>query len=68
VVPVRLVAGYGGLADSPPYFREDVFMSTKATIAYHGSDENLPSWHLYEEVFEPGVVYLTLQGVAAELG
>jgi hypothetical protein len=43
-------------------------MSTKATLAQHHSDEaDRPSWHLYEEVFEPGVVYLQLEGVAMKL-
>ncbi|HGO6081629.1 TPA: hypothetical protein ACK3PA_006122 [Burkholderia cenocepacia] len=38
-------------------------MSTKATLAYHGSEDGTPSWHLYEEVSEAGVVYLELHGV-----
>ncbi|MFM0366209.1 hypothetical protein [Paraburkholderia sediminicola] len=43
-------------------------MSTKATLAHLHSDEaDKPSWHLYEEVFEPGVVYLQLEGVTMEL-
>ena len=43
-------------------------MSTKATLAHHDSDQaGEPSWHLYEEVFEPGVVYLELEGVSVEL-
>ena len=43
-------------------------MSTKATLAHHHSDEaDKPSWHLYEEVFDPGVVYLQLEGVSMEL-
>jgi len=39
-------------------------VSTKATLAHHAGDL---SWHLYEEAFEAGVVYLELQGVAVEL-
>jgi hypothetical protein len=43
-------------------------MSTKATLAHHNSDEaDEPSWHLYEEVFEAGVVYLELEGVSVKL-
>ncbi|MFM0561689.1 hypothetical protein [Paraburkholderia sediminicola] len=43
-------------------------MSAKATLAHHHSDEaDKPSWHLYEEVFEPGVVYLQLEGVTMAL-
>ena len=43
-------------------------MSTKATLAHHNSDEaEKPSWHLYEEVFEAGVVYLELEGVSVKL-
>ncbi|PRX34382.1 hypothetical protein B0G75_102414 [Paraburkholderia sp. BL18I3N2] len=43
-------------------------MSTKATLAHHHSDEaDMPSWHLYEDVFDPGVVYLQLEGVTMEL-
>lgn len=42
-------------------------MSTKATLAHHHSESGEPSWHIYEEVFETGVVYLELQGVAVEL-
>ncbi|MDR6493174.1 hypothetical protein J2797_003070 [Paraburkholderia terricola] len=43
-------------------------MSTKVTLAYHHSEQTAePSWHLYEEVFEAGVVYLELNGVSVEL-
>jgi hypothetical protein len=42
-------------------------MSTKATLAHHDSDGSALSWHLYEEVFEAGVVYLELRGVSVEL-
>ncbi|MFL9903344.1 hypothetical protein PQR71_35310 [Paraburkholderia fungorum] len=43
-------------------------MSTKATLANHHSDQaGEPSWHLYEEVFETGVVYLELRGINVEL-
>jgi hypothetical protein len=42
-------------------------MSTKATLVHHDSEGDEPSWHLYEEVFEAGVVYLELRGVSAEL-
>lgn len=40
-------------------------MSTKATLATSNGGE--PSWHLYEEVFESGVVYLELRGIPVEL-
>jgi hypothetical protein len=43
-------------------------MSTKANLAHHHSDAaDKPSWHLYEEVFDPGVAYLHLEGVPMEL-
>lgn len=42
-------------------------MSTKATLSHHGFNDDEPSWHLYEEIFEGGVVYLELRGVSAEL-
>ncbi|MGA4046707.1 hypothetical protein [Ralstonia solanacearum] len=42
-------------------------MSTKATLANHPSEGDEPAWHLYEEVFEAGVVYLELSGVSAVL-
>ena len=42
-------------------------MSTKATLAHHRAEGDEPAWHLYEEVFESGVVYLELEGVAIEL-
>ncbi|MHA6821397.1 hypothetical protein ACQUKI_07595 [Ralstonia pseudosolanacearum] len=42
-------------------------MSTKATLANHASEGNEPTWHLYEEVFETGVLYLELCGVSAVL-
>ncbi|CAJ0793670.1 Hsp20/alpha crystallin family protein [Ralstonia mannitolilytica] len=42
-------------------------MSTKATLANHPSEGDEPAWHLYEEVFEAGVVYLELCGVSAVL-
>lgn len=38
-------------------------MSTKATLASGDSEGGKPSWHLYEELFEAGVVYLELEGV-----
>lgn len=44
-------------------------MSTKVTLAHHDSQDGtcaLP-WHLYEEVFEAGVVYLELRGVSVEM-
>jgi hypothetical protein len=48
-------------------FAETYTMSTKATLAHHNSDEtDKPSWHLYEEVFEAGVVYLELEGVSVD--
>jgi hypothetical protein len=43
-------------------------MGTTGTPAFHrstGPDE--PSWRLYEELFEAGVVYLALDGVSVEL-
>ncbi|WP_247392535.1 hypothetical protein [Ralstonia pseudosolanacearum] len=42
-------------------------MSTKATLANHASEGTEPTWHLYEEVFETGVLYLELCGVSAVL-
>ncbi|WP_089339492.1 hypothetical protein [Burkholderia singularis] len=42
-------------------------MSTKATLSHHDFNDDEPSWHLYEEIFEGGVVYLELRGVSAEL-
>lgn len=42
-------------------------MSTKATLAYHSAEGHEPTWHLYEEVFESGVVYLEIRGVDVEL-
>lgn len=43
-------------------------MSTKATLAYHHSEQTSePPWHFYEEVLEAGFVYLELQGVSVEL-
>lgn len=49
-------------------FIERQVMSTKATLAHHHADQTgEPSWHFYEEVFEPGVVYLELEGVSVEL-
>lgn len=39
-------------------------MSTKVTLTHH---EGEPSWHLYEEIFEPGVVYLEVRGVSVDL-
>ncbi|MPW07010.1 hypothetical protein GCT19_15335 [Paraburkholderia sp. CNPSo 3155] len=42
-------------------------MSTKSTLKSHESKGSEPSWHLFEDVFEPGVVYLELKGVSAEL-
>jgi hypothetical protein len=42
-------------------------MSTKATLASHFAEGDQPTWHLYEEVFESGVVYLEICGVDLEL-
>jgi hypothetical protein len=42
-------------------------MSTKATLAHQNSEGGKPSWHLYEEVFEMGVVYLELEGVQVDV-
>ncbi len=42
-------------------------MSTKATLAYHPAESDEPAWHLYEEVFESGVVYLEIRGIDVEL-
>lgn len=42
-------------------------MSTKSTLAHRHSENAEPAWHLYEEVFEAGVVYLELRGVSVEL-
>ncbi|WP_250435076.1 hypothetical protein [Caballeronia sp. ATUFL_F2_KS9A] len=42
-------------------------MSVNATLArYKSEGSKEPSWHLYEDVFETGVVYLQLQGVAID--
>ena len=41
-------------------------MSTKATIKLYQKPGGEVSAHLYEEVFEPGVVYLELVGVPFE--
>lgn len=42
-------------------------MSTKSTIRHSESNAELPAWHLYEEVFEAGVVYLELAGVQVDV-
>jgi hypothetical protein len=42
-------------------------MSTKATLAHQDAEGDNPAWHLYEEVFEAGVVYLELRGISVEL-
>lgn len=42
-------------------------MSTKSTIRHSESDAELPAWHLYEKVFETGVVYLELAGVRVDV-
>ncbi|MGF6289653.1 hypothetical protein [Paraburkholderia youngii] len=42
-------------------------MSTKATLAHHDGEGDEPDWHLYEEVFESGVVYLEIEGIGVEL-
>lgn len=42
-------------------------MSTKATLVHHEPEGDKPAWHLYEEVFETGVVYLELRGISVEL-
>ncbi|MFM0114959.1 hypothetical protein [Paraburkholderia nemoris] len=42
-------------------------MGTKITLAHHSeSEDGNPSWQLYEEVFEAGVVYLQLEGVPVD--
>jgi len=41
-------------------------MGTTATLAHH-AETGKPSWRLYEELFEAGVVYLELRGVGVEL-
>ena len=41
-------------------------MSTKATLAHGDSEGGKPAWRLYEELFESGVVYLQLEGVAID--
>jgi hypothetical protein len=45
----------------------EIQMSTKATLAHRNVDGDEPNWHLYEEVFEAGVVYLQLEGVDIEV-
>jgi hypothetical protein len=42
-------------------------MSTKATLAFHHASGDEPDWHLYEEMFESGVVYLEIRGVHVEV-
>jgi hypothetical protein len=42
-------------------------MGTTKTLDFHESDDRKTSWRLYEEQFEPGVVYLELEGVGVEL-
>ena len=42
-------------------------MSTKATLAYYPAEGDEPTWYLYEELFESGVVYLEIRGVDVEL-
>ncbi|GAB6847068.1 hypothetical protein [Paraburkholderia kururiensis] len=42
-------------------------MSTKSTLAHHQPMGDEPAWHLYEEVFEAGVIYLELRGVHVEM-
>jgi hypothetical protein len=46
---------------------EDQAMSTEATLAHHHAEAGEPSWHLFGEVFEAGVVYLEPRGVSVEL-
>lgn len=41
-------------------------MSTKATLASNYPEDTGLSWRIYEELFEPGVVYLELNGVDIE--
>ncbi|GAB2876057.1 hypothetical protein GCM10027093_09430 [Paraburkholderia jirisanensis] len=41
-------------------------MSTKSTIAHQEATGDGAGWHFYEECFEPGVVYLQLEGVHIE--
>jgi hypothetical protein len=42
-------------------------MSTKSTLAHHQTAGDEPGWHLYEETFEAGVIYLELRGVQVEM-
>lgn len=42
-------------------------MSTKATLAQQDSEDGKPAWHLYDEMFEAGVVYLELEGVQVDV-
>ncbi|WP_321930556.1 hypothetical protein [Paraburkholderia guartelaensis] len=42
-------------------------MSIKTTLARHCAEGDETAWHLYREVFESGVVYLELGGVAIKL-
>jgi hypothetical protein len=45
----------------------EIQMSTRATLAHRNVDGDEPNWHLYEEVFEAGGVYLQLEGVDIEV-
>lgn len=42
-------------------------MGTHITLAANDGTDSEPSWRLYDEVFEAGVVYLELRGVSVEL-
>ncbi len=42
-------------------------MSTKEPIDHQATEGEQPGWQLYSEMFDPGHVYLELEGVAAEI-
>jgi hypothetical protein len=42
-------------------------MGTHITLAANDGTDSAPSWRLYDEVFETGVVYLELRGVGVEV-
>lgn len=42
-------------------------MSTKSTIKFREQTVETPGFHLYDEMFEDGVVYLRLDGVPVAL-
>jgi hypothetical protein len=41
----------------------DTITSTKFTLLHHQPTGHEPAWDLYEQLFEPSVIYLELRGV-----